>query len=81
MSATTPLNAPHAWHDTPPCPACKADDGTDGAVVTREHHVNGESYPADVTLICVPCGHGFVGTPEEVAKAAAADAAWDAFPF
>lgn len=65
------------WHDTPPCPACMASDGTPGVAVTRATHARGEEYAPEVSLCCCACGHGWAGSNEEVEQATRADAAWE----
>lgn len=59
------------WEDVP-LHDCR--DGTKGG-----EHPKGEGYLAPVhTLVCVACGDGVVGTPEQVAQAERARVAWEA---
>ena len=52
-----------AHHDCPACPKC-------GLTVVVTTSVVGRLY-------CPACGHRFQGTPEQVAQAENADAAWE----
>ena len=56
--------------DAPPCPACAYPLGTPVRYPWGECiPSNGTSGPSESTLWCPACGHGWVGTPEELAAA------------
>lgn len=59
------------WEDVPKHPGC-GGPGVPRAAADWNHRAN----PGD-TLVCPACGGGWVGTPEEVARAEKAQAAWD----
>lgn len=59
------------WEDAPTHPGCG------GPGVTLENATwNHRAKPGD-TLACPACGGGWVGTPEEVARAEKAETAYD----
>lgn len=64
------------WADNPSCPK----PGCRGPGVTRAFAPRPECYdPADpALLVCCACGDSWRGSPEEVERAQAADAAWEA---
>jgi len=59
------------WCDSPLCP-CK------GPLLLRAEHPRGEEYADTDTLICIACGNGSAGTPEQIAKAERCREAWEA---
>lgn len=62
------------WHDCPACPKCNSTVGTPARLEEP-----GRWYgPDDATLFCPACGTGWVGSPEDVAQAEKAQAAWEA---
>lgn len=61
----------YVWADVPRHPGC-GGPGVPRAAAAWNHRAK----PGD-TLVCPECGDGWIGTPEDVAKAEAAQAAWD----
>lgn len=59
------------WHDCPACPDC----GATCAIPLREAHRAGERDQTH-TLACPACAADWIGTPEDVAQAERASAAW-----
>lgn len=78
---------PLPWHDTPTCDASdgqyagvSAERGVcGGPMVPVGKIVNGHSGPSGARIVCVACGHGRVGTSDEVARAERSSRAWELY--
>lgn len=69
MSPTKPL----PWHDTATC----GRSGCGGPMVPAGDMPRGYDGPHGTRIACAACGHGRIGTPEDVAKTLRAARAWE----
>lgn len=71
MTTTKPL----PWHDTA---TCDRPDGEYAGVAAERGVCGGPMVPAGAgeRIVCAACGHGRIGTPEDVAKTLRAARAW-----
>jgi hypothetical protein len=84
--STTNNGRPMPWHDTPTCDAPDAEYAgiaaergvCGGPMVPVDYMPNGYNGPKGSRIACTACGTARVGTPEDVARAKRAQAAWDA---
>lgn len=77
----TPTNEgrPLPWHDTPTCTETTKTGPCGGPMVPVGKMVNGYGGEKGSRIACVACGHGRVGTLEEVDRAEQADRAWELY--
>lgn len=76
---------PLPWHDTPNCLEGKVEYGTGrpyvcgGPLVPVREMANGYYGDDGARFACAACGHGIVGTTEEVVRAERSSAAFRAY--
>lgn len=66
---------PLPWHDTATC----EEAGCMGPMVPAGKMANGHGGPAGTRIACAACGHGRVGTAEDVARTERAHRAWELY--
>lgn len=78
---------PLPWHDTARCEAPDAQyagvaaerGACGGPMVPARAMPNGYGGPRNSRIACAACGHGRIGTPEDVAKTERAHRAWELY--